>query len=329
MNRIRKHLRNTKLFFLFLGILLILAAAGGICCGPAGLPESISLSDPLFRLRLTRVCAAFVIGGSLSLAGAVYQAVLRNVLAEPFILGVSSGAGVGAALAFAFGLHQMSLNMVPFAAFTGAAAALILVMVIAYGKGAETLILGGVIAGTIASSILSVIVTTAGVDELCSLTWWLMGDLQSVDPRLLTWVSLADCAAVLVVFLYATDANLLSLGEDYAWNAGIRTARSSAVLLTAASLMAAQTVALAGIISFVGLIVPHIIRRIYRADNRYLFPASLIGGGIFLIFCDILSRILLPHRELPVGLISALIGGGLFLYIISKRREVFYDDSAS
>lgn len=306
--------------FLPLGALFI-AAAVSLFCGQHNINWQNYADDPILELRLIRIAAACTVGASLALAGLLLQAVLRNVLAEPFTLGISGGASVGAAAAFVLNWHIISCWAVPAMALAGALLLLIVVLWIAAGKNSEGLLLSGVIAGTTASSILMYMVSIADRDELAGVTWWMLGDLQSADERLLCGASLTVVAAAIIVKLFARELNAVALGGEIAWNMGVNEKFFARFFIVIASLLAAQTVALAGLIAFVGLIVPHLIRRFYPGDHRYLiFPAAL-WGGCFLILCDWLARVIHPTYELPVGVLTAAVGGGLFIYVLNCRKE--------
>ena len=189
-------------------------------------------------------------------------------------------------------------------------------------KGDSTsLLLSGVVAGTISSSCLMCLVTIAGTQEMCSMTWFLLGDLAATDPLLLRFFAVfAPCVAFLL-WLLSPKANALALGDDYAWSMGSDPKKTSCALIFLASLLTAGSVALSGIIGFVGLIVPHILRKCGYSDNRKLFPLSFFAGGVFLIFCDLVSRSVFPEREVPSGVITSLLGGALFLWLLHGRNR--------
>lgn len=304
-------------------ILAIILLICGIFFGSRLLGTDEIFSSPIAELRFIRMCAAFVIGGSLALSGAVLQSLLKNVLAEPFTLGISGGAGIGAALAFVTGLRALTLYAVPFAALCGALLVLTAVLFISRrgNYGTESLLLSGVIAGTICSSVLMYILSVAQVDELANVTWWMLGDLQSVDSDLLIFQAGYAVFAVLLVQFFAKDINILSLGDEHAFYMGVNVRKVNFILITAMSFLAAGTVALAGIISFCGLIVPHIVRRIFGSDQRKTVFCTFLAGGIFLMLCDIASRIIFIEREIPIGVLTSLIGGPLFLFILNRRKK--------
>ena len=299
----------------------------GVCCGASFIAPACFWNedglDPIVELRLLRVLAAWVVGGSLALAGMVFQAVLRNPLAEPFTLGLSGGAGVGAALAFVIGLRTCGLFLVQLSAWLGAIAVLALVLLVSRGgaRGSNSLLLSGVIAGTIASSLLMYLVSAAQVEELAGLTWWMLGDLQAVDPDLLLLQGAVVVVAAVVLRRHAAGINALSLGDDSAFFLGFSPRSLSVLLVLTGALLAAGTIALCGIIGFCGLIVPHIVRRCCGSDHRRIVLDMLLCGGGFLLLCDLCGRMLFPDRELPIGVTTAWIGGPVFLWLLNRRRS--------
>jgi len=308
-------------------VAVIALALLGLCGGsrwlsPAEFWLDVGGLHPVLELRLVRVTAALVIGGALALSGMVFQAVLRNPLAEPFTLGLSGGAAVGATLAYILGLRALSLYAVPFAALAGALVVLSLVLLVSRGGnwGVESLLLSGVIAGTICSSLLMFLLSFAQQSELAGVTWWMLGDLQGVDPDLLWPVAVYTIIALIVLRVLAGDLNVLSLGDEEAFYLGVNPRRLVIFMILIASLLAASTVCLAGIISFCGLIIPHIVRRLYGCDHRRILFTGFLWGGGFLILCDLLSRVVFREREIPIGVLTSLLGGVVFLMILKRRR---------
>ena len=292
---------------LFPAIIIILL---GIWGGYDAVPE-------ICELRMFRMFTALTVGASLALSGTLFQAVLRNQLAEPFILGISGGASVGAALVFIIGLHTLGFLLLPAGAFLGAIVMLLLVIRISRDRN---LLLSGVIAGTIANSLLMYLLSIAQNDELAGLTWWTLGDLQSADLLLL--IPAAVILAVSAVFLAFSSRMLdaLSLGDEQAFYLGVSPRKAAVLFICIGALLAANTVALAGIIGFCGLVVPHTIRRLYGSSHRKMLIPATLWGGAFLMFSDILSRIVSPGREIPIGVITAFIGGPVFLMLLNSRR---------
>ena len=299
----------------------------GVCWGarwysPLEFVHDFEATRPIFMLRLQRMTTATAIGGSLSLAGLVLQAVLRNPLAEPFTLGLSGGASIGAALAFVLGFYSKWVFAVPIGAFLGAISTLALVLWISRcgRNGTESLLLSGVIAGTIASNVLVQILSFAQNEELAGITWWTLGDLQGTDPRLL-WPGVALLGAALVLFRCMADKiDAIALGDAQAFYLGSNPRKLTVVLVAAASFLAAETVAMAGIISFCGLIIPHIVRQCCGCIHRHIILTTALWGAAFLMACDILSRCISKQHEIPIGVMTAVIGGPVFLWLLNKRH---------
>ncbi len=282
--------------------------------------DSKDFKDALFRLRLWRVLAGLLVGAALALAGAVLQTVLRNPLADPFVLGISGGASLAAVAVLATGLVAVGSFVLPTAAFAGAVAALLAVAAIARaaGGGPVTLILAGVVSGSLSSAVLMVVLACASSRTLQSVTWWMMGSLQTAEPASLAAAGACIGASALVMFSQSRALNALALGPDLAQSLGVRTGRVLPLVLGAASLAVAAAVSLAGIIGFVGLIVPHAVRRIVGANHRALLPASALAGGLFLVACDQLGK-LFGEVEIPAGVVTALAGGPFFLWLLVRR----------
>ena len=299
---------------------VMVAGIVSLTCGGVRIDWNNFIADPIFELRLIRLIGAFTVGASLALAGMVFQAVLRNQLAEPFTLGISGGAGVGAAAAIILNLPAVTLLAVPLSALAGALILLIFVLAVAGKRSSENLLLSGVIAGTVASGILMYMVSIADKDELAGLAWWMLGDLQTPEQTLLI-IALVVLAALTLFFrLFARELNALTMGGEMAHSMGVNSKMYLRVFVVAASLLAAQTVALAGIIAFAGLIVPHLVRMCYGSNLHHTVLPTALWGGCFLMICDLLSRIIHPMHELPVGVLTAAVGGVLFIYILNRKR---------
>lgn len=289
-----------------------------------GFPD---LSSPtghaLFELRLSRVITGFVVGAALSCSGCVLQAVLRNALAEPYVLGVSSGGSLGAATVIATGLSALSPLALPAGAFLAAATTLLLVCLLASRTSRcspNALILTGVVAGSMLSSLLMLLLSFAKSRAVHSITWWLLGSLQATSWPLIGCVSVLVALAILALCLEARSLNALALGQETAHHLGVSTRRAVPVVLAAATLAAAAAVAVSGIIGFVGLIVPHALRRLAGANHRTLLPCAALFGGTFLVLCDVLARVLFAPHEIPVGVVTSLLGGPFFLYLLTGRK---------
>ncbi|MBI2875514.1 MAG: iron ABC transporter permease [Candidatus Tectomicrobia bacterium] len=323
------------------GLSLALAVAIGLCTalgstllGPTELLAALSAglegrsTDPeaviLLQVRLPRVLLAGLVGAALSAGGVAFQALLRNPLAEPYILGVSGGAAFGAMLAIALGAEGFwwGLSPVPLCAFLGALFSLWLLYALAQTQGrllAHTLLLVGVILNAFFSAGMLFFTSLLDSDRLHQVVLWLMGSLGSLSYRILAPVALYVILGLGVLWLMARDLNLLSLGEETAQQLGVDVERLKRVVLLAASLLTGAAVSLAGLIAFVGLIVPHVVRLLFGPDHRLLMPAAALLGAIFLMAADTLARTLMAPTELPVGVITALGGGPFFLWLLRRQ----------
>ena len=314
---------------LFLLLLLLTPAVLALClllgASGIGVPDwSTDTGRAVARLRVDRVLAGFAVGAALACAGVVFQAILRNPLAEPYILGVSSGAGLGAAACILTGLAGAGFLAMPGCAFALAVATLLAVYFLASDGGVPSvygLILSGVIVSSICSSILMFLVAIAPIEGMHNVVWWMLGNLDVTSRTLLVLCLALVAAGFLAIWALAPELNALTLGREMAHHVGVRTRLSIGLGLVLATLVTAAAVGLAGLIGFVGRIVPHVMRSVFGPDHRRLIPAAALGGGVFLAGCDALARTLLAPREIPVGVVTALIGGPFFLMILRKRRR--------
>ncbi len=312
---------------LLLSLAAVLAALACILAGPQGFawPDlSTPMAAALLELRACRVAGGFVVGAALAAAGVVFQAVLRNPLADPYVLGVSGGSALGAACVIVLGWAGHSLLALPGGAFMAGVATLALVYALAADHGAPSvygLILSGVIISAMTSSLLMVLQAFASAEGLHTITWWMLGSLQVTSVAILVGSAVCVLAGVLVSWGLARELDALALGTDMAHHLGVRTRLAVFGALAAATLAAGAAVALAGLIGFVGLIVPHAVRQVVGASHRRLVPAAALAGGGFLVVCDTLARTVCYPRELPVGVITALIGGPFFLVLLRRRRR--------
>jgi iron complex transport system permease protein len=294
----------------------------GMTLTPEGL-ETIILN-----VRLPRILLAGLVGAALAVAGATYQGLFRNPLADPYLLGVAAGAGLGATIAFLipFSLSWMAFGAVPLFAFVGAVGAVAVVYLLArVGKTlpATTLILAGVALGAFLASITAYLMTISG-RELHGIVFWLLGGL-SLTKWAEVWVVLpCILAGVIVIWLHARPLNVMQLDEEQAQQLGINVERVKLILLGAASLITAAAVCFTGLIAFVGIMIPHAVRLIWGPDYRFLLPLSTLVGAIFLILADTLAHTLLSPTEIPVGVITAFCGAPFFLYLLRRRKGLAF-----
>jgi iron complex transport system permease protein len=280
---------------------------------------SIEIETILFGVRLPRALFAIAAGAGLSVAGAALQALLRNPLAEPYVLGVSSGAAVGTVLAIIF-VETFPISQ-PLGAFTGASLTVLVVYVLGQGKSGtstERLILAGVITTSFLWAVIIFLMAISSQAKLRGITFWLMGDLGSAPTPLLFFTLTTVIIVIVLIFFLSRTLNLLMVGEESALSLGVEVERAKIMLYLFASLLTGATVAVAGSIGYIGLIVPHIIRMAWSSDHRLVVPASALLGASLLLLADTVARIIIAPRELPVGAITAMIGAPLFVYLLRR-----------
>jgi len=334
-----RDMQTVQMLFLaaLLGGLLVVSTGMGFIKIPAaavvkiilnkifGSPDLISgmneiLPVIVMDVRLPRILSAALVGGGLAMCGVVFQGILLNPLADPYTLGVSAGAAFGAALAILLNVSALGVYSVPVFAFLGAVATLGAVIYLSTGSGglsSNNLILSGIIVAAILSAGISFLKYVAD-EQVAVIIFWLMGSFASK-----TWgdvgLTAACISAGVSVFLYfARELNLMSLGNQMASSLGVDTRRVTLILLATASVVAAVCVSVSGIIGFVGLLVPHIMRLLSGPDNRRLVPLSFLAGALLLLGADTLTRAVLP-TEIPIGVLTALIGGPFFCYLFRRQ----------
>lgn len=310
--------RKPPVGFWVLLILLILAAAVfSMLVGPMSSPPGWVV----FRLRLPRLVLALLTGGALSISGCILQSILRNDLATPYTLGISAGAGLVAGSIIVSGLAIPVIGLVA-AGTAGALLAVIAVYALAStGKRGEygaTLLLAGVTMNLVGAAVLLLLEYLSDASKIMEIVRWMMGNLAVIGWDKPLFLILPVIAGTLIVFTRTGVLNQISQGDDLASTRGVSVNRERNLLLIAAALLAGSTVGVAGPVGFVGLIVPHVMRRFVGADYRYLLPASALGGMLLVILADSLSRIVVSPAELPIGIVMSLLGGPFFLAILLK-----------
>jgi len=317
-------------------VALVVAIVLGVSFGTDPVSLVRAISDPssrdydiVFTVRMPRVLLGALAGAGLSIVGASLQALLRNPLAEPFVLGVSGGSAVGATLAILVGLTGatwLGASLVPLAALAGGVGATALVHAFASstpGSRATSFLLAGVVVNAIASAAITFVKTLVTQSKAQELLFWLMGFLDIPEPRALVALALYVSIGVAILLYDAARLNVLALGDDAAEHLGVRVRSVELRTLFASSLVVGAIVSVTGLIGFVGLIVPHVLRRVLGSDARVLLPASLGLGGATLVVCDLVSRGAFRwlHTEPPVGAVTALVGGPLFLVLLRSARR--------
>ena len=332
----------SKRAFAFLALLLALCVAGSLLLGKYGfgasdyaryvtallkgenLKEYEVMHTLLLEIRLPRILACVLIGASLAISGAAYQAMFVNPLVSPSILGVLSGAGFGAAVGMFFKFNEYLIQLSTFGfGFLAVAVALGVSALYSRSGSVIVLVLGGVISGSFFTSLLSVLKYAADTnDALPAITYFLMGSLGFASKSFIEISILPMCAGILLLALSGKYLNALSLGEEEAKSLGVNTARVKIFIILVATFVSALSVTIAGIIGWIGLIVPHIARFIFGADNRAVLASSAMIGAIFLLFCDSFSRLIFTF-EIPIGIVTSLFGIPMFIIVLRRAKRSF------
>ena len=318
-----KSSRPKPFFFLLLLFLLLAAMLGCSMLGVVHFGWADMWQSPIFwNLRMPRIVLSALVGAALSVCGAAYQSVFRNPLTDPYVLGISSGASLGAAIAILLGLEAYLLGVGACALVSGLLTILVIYRIASIGNRMHTttLLLTGVCITFLMSALISFLMVLRQ-DKMDSIIFWTMGSFASAS-----WTDVAIVAPVVavgigVVLYHCRDLNLLLAGSETAKSLGVEVERVKKVLLLATTLMVAFCVSTCGVIGFVGLVVPHCIRLVSGPDNRRIVPYAIVVGALFLLMCDTMARTLLMPAELPVGSLTALVGAPLFIYLLYKNKK--------
>lgn len=307
---------------LVLGAGLFLVAAVQLLHPVSGGGRWCLPGEPLRSFRLVRLGGGVLVGAALALAGMLFQTLFRNPLADSYLLGVSHGSALGAAGFLLWVTAFLPPQWMPLFAFLGGVAALALVLRLSgRDDSPQRLILHGVVVSAILSGILVCLLSQSDVVELAGITWWMLGDLQSVPPEMLPLLGIGTALLAIFTLFWSNGLDALSLGEENARALGVPVSLMRWCLLAGGALLAALCVSTAGILSFVGLIVPHALRQLLGASSRRLLLPVLLGGAAFLTFCDLLSTLSHPVRPIPVGVLTALAGGVFLLAALHRRTQ--------
>jgi iron complex transport system permease protein len=343
-----KRFARWKIIVALLMLFLILTIAFAVTVGPMQIPpievykiiiknipfigdlvrveSSSSAEVVVFQVRLSRVLAAALVGIALAVAGVVLQALFRNPMADPYLLGISAGASLGASLAIAFGIGFSFFGLlfsVPIMAFVFAIGTVILVYSVARrGQGVEmlTLLLVGIAVNSFLLAIMAIVRIVSG-DAIHAIMAWILGSLVTSNWSYVEVIMPFVVIGVALIYVFAKDLNIILLGEEQAHHLGVDTERLKRIMLASATLITAAAVSISGIIGFVGLIIPHIARILVGPDHRILIPSSALAGAIVLILCDTMARTVVRPVELPVGIFTSLLGCPFFIYLIRKRKR--------
>jgi iron complex transport system permease protein len=277
------------------------------------------LKSIIWGLRFPRVLLAAMVGAALSLGGLVFQALLRNPLAEPYILGISGGAAVGAIIGILMGFSRFP--GVSATAFAGSMGTLLLVLFMSSGQTLlkkDSLLLSGVMLNAFCSAIIMFLISMAQDSRIHNIMFWLMGDLSVADIGEISILGGMLFPCFLLIFWLSHVMNLLLMGKEMAQTSGVNTQAITVILLAATSFMVSATVSYCGLLGFVGLVMPHMLRLILGPDHRVLAPACVLGGGAYMVLCDLLARVLPEQGEMPAGVITAMIGAPVFIFLLKR-----------
>lgn len=319
-------MKNMKLRIAFIILIPIIAFAISLIAG-AKMINPFTADDVsrqiLFSIRAPRSIVAILMGMALGASGAVLQGILKNPLADPYILGISSGASLAAALGIMAGAAFLGTFTIPFLAFIGALATGILVGIMGWQRGGlwpERILLAGVGLSFLFSAMLMLIMSISSDEGLRAAMLWIFGDLSMSEWSKIPYGLVFVAAGVIVSLFRAKALNALILGDEFAHSLGFSPRRERLVLFVSVGLLTAASVSLGGMIGFIGLLVPHIMRFFIGSDNRLLIPCSALGGGALLCIADVISKTVLPPMELPAGIVTAIIGSPYFLYLLRRKN---------
>ena len=332
---LRHHIARLIWISLILLAVLFIAFLLGLSIGPtqSGIRSAFSalfsthesnsvLYNIVWRIRFPRVLLAMVVGATLSLGGLVFQALLRNPLAEPYILGISGGSAIGAIIGILLGLSRFP--GICLTSFLGSLGTLALILLMSTGKSIirkDALLLSGVMVNAFCSAIIMFLISITQDARLHNIIFWLMGDLSMTDLPQVVILGAILIPCFILVFIFSHAMNLLLMGKDMALTMGINIKAVTITLLAITSFMVSATVSFSGLVGFVGLVIPHLLRLVLGSDHRFLVPACLFGGAAYLVLCDLLARTLPQQGEMPAGVITALIGAPLFIILLKKSRK--------
>lgn len=325
---------RTVIAYITSSTLLIVSIWCGVSIGSVNIPLEVlwnkaadeTAANILWKIRMPRVVLAGLVGASLAIAGAAFQGLLKNPLADPYTLGVSSGASVGAVMTLFFGLSIPVVGVYALPTFSMIGAILTMVAVMSFARlvdhslKMETLILTGVIFSSFLGSLISLMVALTG-EELRQIIGWLLGSVSMRGWPYVQMIAPFVVIGFVILWTQRRELNALLYGEDRAKHLGVNVKRSKYLILAGGSMLTGAAVAVSGTIGFVGLVVPHMTRMIWGSDHRHLLPLSFLNGATLLILCDLVARTIIMPRELPIGVITAFIGAPVFSYIFYKQRR--------
>jgi iron complex transport system permease protein len=333
----KKRILVWSLYILLLTILLIAACILSLCLGTTRIPIKNVLSlllsgkgsdiehSIIFGIRLPRIILGIAVGSALSVSGVVLQSIFRNPLVEPYTLGISGGAALGVCLNLVLRLNQkISILSLPLSGFIGAICAIFAVYFLSIRRGTlhlHTMLLIGVMISFILSSLIMLIMAISHIEDLHGIILWTLGSLQEPNLLLVKITFAISIFGLFVSYLFSKELNALLLGEEEALHLGVDVEKTKRILFFLSSILTGCSVAVAGIIGFVGLVVPNFARMLFYGDHRVLLLSSALSGAAFLVVCDTIARMLIAPLELPIGVITGIIGGTVFVYFLQKRKK--------
>ena len=328
---------NQLRWSIYLIILLLLVSAAIVLSLSIGeisipfkqLPQIISQKDSmeygvLFYIRIPRTLLGFAVGGSLSLAGAILQGIYRNPLVEPYTLGISGGTSLGVTFVLVAGLQFTHLLILPLAGFIGAFITIFLVYTLSIRNrelNVNRMLLIGVMISFIASSVMMFLMSITSTENIQSIVFWMMGSLNETNTTLIIVVVVLSLLCLIASYLFVMPLNALRLGEERAKHLGVNSSVIIRILFIITSLLTGAAISVAGVIGFVGLVIPHIVRLWVGSDYRIMLIASFLSGSAFLLVCDVIARTIISPNELPIGVITGIVGGIMFILILSRSSR--------
>jgi iron complex transport system permease protein len=324
------------LFLLGLVVLLIVSAVVSLSVGEmdisfCDIPKILNKGEGieysvLSKLRIPRTILAIAVGGALSISGTILQGIYRNPLVEPYTMGISGGAALGVAICILFGFNvSLGVISLPLFGAIGSFTTIFIVYSLSMRSkrnlNVNKMLLIGVMISFIASSAMMFIMSISTVENLHSIVFWTMGSLNEPNQILINLILISSILALFISYMYVSKLNALRLGESKAKHLGVNTGLTIKVLFIIASFVTGISVAVAGVIGFVGLIIPHIVRYMVGSDYRILLVSSFLGGGVFLCFSDVIARTIISPNELPIGVITGMVGGVVFIFALSQNKK--------
>ncbi len=332
---IDRKIRRWLMILFTVTALVVCISLISFCVGAAGIPlrkipqilwegRGSGEYSIFFDIRLPRIILGFAIGGALSLAGTILQGIFRNPLVEPYTLGISGGASLGVCLNIAFKWYDhIGIIAFPISGFLGAVSVIIFVYRLSMKTGVlktQGMLLTGVMISFISSSLVMLIMAVSRSEDLHGIIFWIMGSLDEPNMLLIKVAVIGAVAGLIVSYFFCLNLNALALGEEEAIHLGVDVEKTKRILFIIASVLTGLSVSVAGIIGFVGLIIPHFMRMFTGTDHRILLISAFLAGASFLMLCDTLARTVIDPFELPVGVITGIIGGAVFVYALSKKQ---------